>query len=283
MDLIHYRLPARARGVHPGAHASTQIGGGFEFRGHVGLSRAQDPRRIDIRASLANPGGELLVRNFNQRASITVAIIADLSASMGAPEPDGKMKMLAEFTRDLGFSAGRVGDRFGFIGCAERALPEFLLPPAQHGRAFHALSIRLGAYVPNGHDGAGLIEACRYLGTTPGLVFLVSDFMIPDPLFDATLASLQRHYVVPVLLATQAEVDGPAGFGFLRVRDAESAFDRVLWLRPALRARIRDAHAAHRERFRQRCRQFGLRPLILLGDYHADRVTRHFVASDLTP
>ena len=83
IEEFHYTIPWRASSPHPGAHASSQLGGGDEFAGLVPFASSPNPRNLDIRASLSDPFGQLAVRTFRQRSNIPVAVLADVSASMG--------------------------------------------------------------------------------------------------------------------------------------------------------------------------------------------------------
>ena len=59
---LHYKVPWRASGSYPGHHPSQQKGGGLQFRHHVPLLDAPDPRRFDVRASLRDPFEQVQVR-----------------------------------------------------------------------------------------------------------------------------------------------------------------------------------------------------------------------------
>src|SRR5574341_1204843 len=113
---FHYRVSWHAATHRPGHHRGARAGAGFEFIGHAPLLAARDPRRLDVRASLADPFGEWKVRQFRQRATVPVWLVADLSASMGFQGRRRKLDVLADFTASLGYSAWRTGDPFGFLG-----------------------------------------------------------------------------------------------------------------------------------------------------------------------
>ena len=83
MQELHYRIGLPALGHFPGHHRSSRGGGGFEFRGHAALLDAPDVRRLDLHASLRDPFGNWVVRVCSQRKAIPVAMVADLSASLG--------------------------------------------------------------------------------------------------------------------------------------------------------------------------------------------------------
>src|SRR5262245_46331656 len=107
---FHYRLPALAHSRHPGHHRGKVFGSGLEFSRYAPLLSAPDPRRLDVRATLADPFGTWQVRVFQQRASIPVILIADLSASMSFHAPHSKVALVAQFAECLAHSVYRTGD-----------------------------------------------------------------------------------------------------------------------------------------------------------------------------
>jgi Mg-chelatase subunit ChlD len=283
MREIFYRLRQPARSRWPGAHRSRAGEMGFEFRAHQPLGMGGDARRIDVQASLRDPFGDWQVRLYAERVSVTVAVVADLSASMAFVGRHSKMATLAGLTRALAWSAARAGDRFAFVGCGARLLPRWLLTPTRARGAGLALADRLAHHHPAGAEAAhaaALAEAVTCLPRQRSLVFLVSDFHLPLPLIERTLDSLAGHEVVPVLVRDEAETAAPAstrsGHALVNLRDAETGAQRLLWWRPALAAR----HAEQREQARAglaallRRHQQGC---VLLDDgFDADRVTSFF-------
>ena len=273
---IAYRLDRRARGVQPGMHPGTEIGGGLEPLVHGTLLDGRDPRRLDLHASLRDPLRRLLVRRHRQRTSIRVCVLADLSASLGFRGRGSRIDTLAGLVSALGFSAGRGGDAFAFIGCDEHVRDEFVLPPTRVTGAWMELAARLEAYAPGGRGSEGLVEALPMIGSRRSLVFLVSDFHFPIELLHALLDGLARHRVVPVVLADSGEIEPAPGFGLMRVSDAETGEERTLWMRPALRRRLR-AGIEHRRKALSQCfAAHGVVPLELSDRFEADRVNDYF-------
>ena len=229
--------------MHPG----TEIGGGFEPLVHGTLLDGRDPRRLDLNASLRDPLRRLLVRRYRQRASIRVCVLADLSASLGVRGRGSRIDTLAGLVSALGYSAGRAGDAFAFIGCDEHVRDELVLPPTRVTGAWIELAARLKALAPRGRGSEGLLEALPMIGSRRSLVFLASDFHFPIALLHALFDGLARHRVVPVVLADSGEIEPAPGFGLVRVSDAETGEERTLWMRPALRRRLRAGIERRRE------------------------------------
>lgn len=298
---FHYRIRGTARGHFPGHHRSRSGESGFEFRGHALLRDAPDARRLDLHASLRDPFGQWVVRRFSERKAISVALVADLSASMGfdaspsmdfeasaaigfdatAPAAAGgqrKLDVLADFTQALAWSAWRSGDSFGFVGCDEQVRSALTVAPTRRRGAGIELARKLRGFEPTGRSARGLLDAHRQLPAQRCLVFLVSDFHLPLPELERVLASLAQHDVVPVVLWQPLEFELGAEHGLAHVREPESGATAWLWWRPSLRERWRAAHTQRRAAMVALFRSHRLAPLFVEGRFDADAVTRHFLA-----
>ena len=273
---VHYRIDWRATSHFPGAHASRQQGGGLRFRNHASLLNAPDPRRFDIHASLRDPFEQLQVRIYSQTSTIAVYVLADLSASMGVVGAHAKNAVLAELVASLSYSAYRMGDRFGFVGCADDEREPWLLPATMNRGAGHALADALRSEMPNGRDAQGMLKAAELLGPRRALVFLVSDFFWPPALLDAVLESLAYHDVVPVVLWDRQECEQLPRYGLVRVVDAETQRSRLLLMRPTLKRRIQQAFEARLAQLQASCARFGRLPLVLEDGFDADRMSQYF-------
>jgi len=270
-------------GHFPGHHRSRRGDSGFEFRGHASLLDAPDPRRLDLHASLRDPFGHWMVRVYSQRKSIPVVVIADLSASMGFEGVRRKLDVLADFVDSLAWSAWRTGDSFGFIGCDSEVRADFLQPATRVRGVGGPLAQRLRVWGPEaaapgvpGRSAQGLLAAQRYLGRQRTLVFLVSDFHLSPHLIGEVLGSLAHHDVVPVVLWDPAEFVLSATRGLAQVVDPETGHQRLVWWRPALRARWQQHQQARHEALQHVFRARRLKPLFIEGEFDAEAVTRHF-------
>ncbi|MGY4831081.1 DUF58 domain-containing protein [Sphaerotilaceae bacterium SBD11-9] len=275
---IHYRIGSAALGHFPGAHRSRRGDSGFEFRGHASLLDAPDPRRLDLHASLRDPFGQWSVRIYSQRKSIPVAVVADVSASMGFAGAQHKLGVVADFVDSLAWSAWRSGDSFGFVACDEHVRSDLLLPQSRSRAAAGELTQALRRLQPAGRSAQGLQQAHRQLPQRRSLVFVLSDFHLPLGEVAAVLASLAQHDLVPVVLWDRQEFSLSAPRGLAQVLDPESGRQRLVWWRPALRERWRVQQAQRREALLQVFRTQRLSPLFIEGGFDADAVTRHFHA-----
>ena len=275
---FRYRIDATASGAFPGHHRSRSGDGGHEFRGHAPLHDAPDARRLDLRLSLRDPFGNWIVRRFNQRKSIPVVLVADLSASMGFVGAQRKLDVLADFAQSLALSAWRTGDSFGFIGCDEDWRADLALPQTRRRGAGASLAESLRGLTPQGRSARGLRDAHHHLPRRRSLVFLASDFHLPLAELGAILASMAAHDVVPVVLWQQAEFALSAARGLAQVCEPEGGQRQWLWWRPALRERWANALLARRAVLLELFRSQRRAPLFIEGAFDADAVTRHFLA-----
>lgn len=273
---LHYRLSGTPRGQWPGHHRSASPGAGLEFRSHAALVDAPGAGRIDLMASLRDPFGRWMLRLTSQRVSITVAVVADLTASMGADGPPARREQLAALTASLALSAWRTGDRFSFVGCDDRVRTDLWLPPTRQRAAGLQLAAHLRERPLRPGQGLGLLHARRHLPGRRGLVFLASDFHLPLPMVEQAVASLAPHEVVPLVLWPRGEFDLGDRSGLASAEEPESGRTTWVWWRPALHRRWRAAREARRDALQALFARRQVRPLWIEGPFDAGAVTRHF-------
>ena len=278
IEEFHYTIPWRASSPHPGAHASSQLGGGDEFAGLVPFASSPNPRNLDIRASLSDPFGQLAVRTFRQRSNIPVAVLADVSASMGFVGTGAKLERVSRFAASAAWSAYRHGDRFGFIAADEAVREELFIPVRLYKGGIPDLYDRVRYFDATGHSASGLQAAALRLGRQRTLVFLVSDFHLPMEDIEALLASLARHDVVPVVVWDSAEYERLPDWGLVLVEDPETGERRRLFMRPRLKEQFRQTFDARRDELAECFRRRGRSPFFLGDRFNAEALTRYFLS-----
>lgn len=286
MHDFHYRLPTRMGGNRPGSHPGASRGAGLEFVAHSPLFSQPDPRRLDIRASIREPRGDWLVRVMRQRVGVPVYALADVSASMVFGVRRAKLEVMADFVEAMGQSAFRVGDPAGMLAFDTAERDDLFVPASLSRGSGHLMSTLLrqpevaeAAHAGEKHRGdplVGLAQAAQRLAGRQCLIFLVSDFHWAFERLDATLDTLLRAFVVPIVIWDPAELEPPADDGLVSLRDAESASRRTLWLRPKLRAQWRDAVSTRREAIRRYFLDRGLRPFFAVGAFDAEAMSEYF-------
>lgn len=270
---FHYPIPWRSQGRHPGHHPGSQVGAGFEYLGAVPFASQPDARHLDVRATLADPFGQWMVKTFRQRAAVPVWLLADVSASMGF---NGKLARLAEFGEAIAWSAWRTGDSFGCFACDGVIHWDLSLPLRWHKGVAAEWRGRLGQFQPRSGQHQGLSQAATQLGRQRALVFLASDFHLPDAELTALFDTLALHDVVPVVLWDSGEYENLPDWGLAEVRDAETGARRRLFLRPALREKIAASYAGRREVLVRLCSAHGRAPFFLPGRFDPDAMTGYF-------
>lgn len=271
---FHYRARFHARSLIPGAHASRVRGSGQQVAALVPLAQGRDTRRLDLRASLRDPFGQWWVREFEQRASIAVVAMVDLSASMALGPADAARAFVAA----LADSAARVGDAFGLLPFGDVSSARPVLRPTRVRAAAGAALGGLDAAAFDAPSAGGLGEACAQLPRQPALVFLVSDFQMPPAAVDDALGRMARHDVVPVWLRDPADPRTAPRFGLVELRDAESGRRRVVWMRPAVREAWLARRRAHEAALAEVFARHDTQALVIAGTFDADAVTDHFAA-----
>lgn len=279
MQEFHYKVHWRARGQRQGFHAAATQGSGMEFVGHAPLSGYGDPRRIDIRASLANPTGDWLVRLHRTRAALPVCVVLDLSASMGFAGVRRKLDVVEAFVASAGFSARRTGDAFGLIAADDTIREQVWLPVTHARSAVQTALTRLEGVTPSGGS-AGLLDALHWLPRTRSLVFLVSDFHFPLDTLSALLDGLAHHEVVPIVVWDGAEAERLPGFGLIELADPETGRHRTVLMRAGLRQRWIERVARRRADLCACFAAHRTRPFFVDGAFDADALTRYFLGDD---
>lgn len=268
---IPYRLNWRASGVRIGAHRGTVEGAGGLFRDHDLLVRSQDPRRIDLRMSLRDPFENLYVKRFEQKTSVTVYALVDLSASMGFVGSVDKMQVVADLSGALAASARRIGDTFGLIGCGETIIPEFFLPATRSRGGEGDMVVNLRRFVPSDHGADGLLEGASYLAGRRKLVFVISDFYLPFDLIEAVFEALSEHDVIPIVLRDPQETRDLPRYGLVSLADLETGRQRLYAMRPSLRAALMEEEAQAERALRTLAMRYGRPPFQVLGRIDWDK------------
>jgi len=274
---LEYRVRWRAGDPRPGRHAARQSGAGGDFRAHRPFWQLPDARRIDVRRSICDPFGELVVRQMENRGSIAVMLAVDLSRSMQASPGRRKFAAVATLARAASRSALRAGDAFGFVGFDEAPREAFCATASRSRGAAAEMVERLAELAPSGRSAAGIMQVAGMLPERRCLVLLVSDFLMPLQQVETALQSLARHDVAPVILQDPDE-DTPPKLGLLRLQDAETGRTRLLLMRPALRRRWRDARVARQAALQAIFSRFSRPPFSVRGNLDVAALGEHLLA-----
>lgn len=274
---ILYRPRGRFASRSLGAHASSEVGGFGVFRDQAPFLRHPDARRIDVRATLRDPFGATYVRRFEQRSSIDVYVVMDLSASMGFIGSVDRFEVACHLSESLALSATRIGDRFGMIGAGGVAKRRFFCATRARSAALEAVA-RIRREGPQGAGVGDLAECAALLGATRKFVILISDFRWPPEQIRGVFDAFALHDLAPLVLVDSSETKPPR-WGLLELVDSETRDRRLLFMRPALRQRWIDAEAARRQRIAQIAVTSARAPIFIEDQVDARAISQQLMAA----
>lgn len=285
-----YHLGWRARGFHPGTHPTRTSGGNADFQSYVPFMENPNPRRIDLRATLRSVPRQLMSRSYHERSAVAVYAVLDLSESMHFSGNCNKFKLMTEIVTSAAWSAVRNGDSFGLVACDNAVRFDLFEAPAyrpglaEEIRAKLLVSQQLGNSIDKTIQpltATALPLAAQLLRQKRSLVFLISDFHLPDALISQTLSSLMPHDVIPLVLWDSSEYSNIPDWGWARVRDMEGGGESSLFLRPGLVQKIKAAYAERRKNISALCLNAGVRaPFFIEDTFRAEQLTRHLLEAN---
>jgi uncharacterized protein (DUF58 family) len=275
---LDYRVRWRSGESRPGKHAARQAGDGGNFRAYRPFWQLPDARHIDVRRSIVDPAGEVVVRQMEQRSSIAVVLAADVSRSMIASAAGSHMASVARLAQAAARSATRAGDCFGFIAFDERIIDTLSVSTTRRRSAAATLTASLDAFRPHGRNAAGILDLASRLPPRRCLILLASDFLMPLEMIDKALTALARHDVAPIVFGTP-DVPLRPNAGLLRVRDVETGAARLMLLRPGLHRRWREAGEARRIALRAMFERHGRTPFYGSRTLDIAALSQHLLAA----
>lgn len=276
IEEIHHRVPWRPGGGRPGSHRGFGVGDGFDTWGHMPLLVAQDRRRLDVRATIADPLRRVMVRTTRRISTVPVCVVGDLSASMGAPRRFRKLDVLADLVASLAWSAHRVGDPFCFVGCGDEIDKSTLLPLTHSAGAGMRVAGLLRKPHPQARGCEAMNRAHRYLPSRRSLVLLVSDFYFPPQFLRPVLGTLAQHRVVSVLLVDRSQQQTPRQSGMIAIRDSETGARRRLLVRRKQRGALAASWRQHQAAMEALFLGFGSVPVRMYDGFDGLALNRHF-------
>ncbi len=246
-----------------GVYQSVFRGHGIEFS-EVREYQPGDPfQSIDwkVTARMRRP----FVKRFVEERERTVLLVVDGSGSTGfGSRCKLKSRLAVEVAGILILAAMRAQDRVGLLIFTDRC--EKLVRPRRGRNRTLRLLYDMLSFKPEGKgtDLEGALKAAAQILPTRSLVFVVSDFMVPEVTGHADDAERQgqpgglvralaglthRHDVVAIEVRDPAEEALPEA-GLVEVEDPETGHRRVLDLSDRdVRRGIEEKAAAERERF----------------------------------
>ncbi|MGD7653683.1 MAG: DUF58 domain-containing protein [Verrucomicrobiales bacterium] len=247
-----------------GRYASVFKGRGMDFDRVRDYVPGDDVRTIDWNVTART--GDPHVKLFTEERELTILFVIDVSASsdFGSVE-DSKRELAAEAAGILAASAIRNRDKVGLILFSDDV--ELYIPPGK-GRMHIMRIIRETLYFQPEHRGTDIAKALDFANQVThrrSVIFLVSDFIIRNPLEDninklrAKLQVSNRRHDVIALSVTDPSEDSLPNVGRIRIEDSETG--QVVEIDTG-NPRIRDAYATQsrtrRETTAKRIRTLGI-------------------------
>lgn len=173
LELFKLRARRAFLGSRQGGHLSLKRGHGIEFSDYRQYQLGDNPRHIDW--GLFGRSERLYVKRFAEEQDLSVLVLLDSSASMGAPAHEGKW----EYARDLALS-------LSYIALMEQdsvllPIPGSTASPRYYGgRAIHRLADDLLQVQPGIEN--NLPQAAAHAVSQvhfPGVAVVISDFLLP--------------------------------------------------------------------------------------------------------
>lgn len=280
-----YRYPGKVFGHVPGAHVGTSLGSGDRFAGFADLFDYPDPRRLDIRASLRSHAensaiedqNRWLVRRYQQRSSVTLWMLADLSRSMAVSSVNHQR--IAKLAHMVAHSAIGLGDRFAMAGFDSMWRQDVTVMPTRQ-RSMPSLAAQqiLDAAPSSSPGAAGLVHASNAITSSHALVFLASDFCFDISVLENSLRRLAHYTVIPIVWQHDDVDHFPTRFGWTEVRDAETGQRHSVWMRPSLRKRWKQQLDEHFDKVSECFMRHRIQPLYVQGDVSGQQLTDYFSA-----
>ncbi|HLW72224.1 MAG TPA: DUF58 domain-containing protein [Candidatus Binataceae bacterium] len=250
-------------------------GAGIEPENYREYAAGDDLRFLDWNA-LARLD-DLTIRTFRADRHVEVSVLLDASASMGIPERDDKFGLARLLGAGLAYVAMSKNDPVRLAAFGRRASAAGLETTRFYRRQESYVELR--PFV-TGLAAGGETRMAAAVGTllnerrAPGMVFVISDFLVAAADYETALADLSaaHHEVKVVHVMGTKEMAGDYPPGAYRIRDCESGATREVTLGPAAAAACRARATAHANRVRAFCASRGITYAEAFGAEAADEI-----------
>ena len=231
-----------------GNYHSTFKGQGVEFDEVRPYEVGDDVRSIDWNVTART--GMPYIKRYSEERELTILFAVDVSGSLGyGSRGRTKAELAAEVTALLALTAIRNQDKVGLLLFSDRIVK--YIPPRKGRDSVMRLArevLAAGEGAEGGTDVAGALKFLNGVRKRKAVVFLVSDFMVPqtadaDEVERLVKATARRHDVICVTVADPAESALPNA-GLVELEDPETG---EIVLADTSSAAVRKAFAAAAE------------------------------------
>ena len=209
-----------------GNYHSTFKGQGVEFDEVRPYEVGDDVRSIDWNVTART--GMPYIKRYSEERELTILFAVDVSGSLGyGSRGRTKAELAAEVTALLALTAIRNQDKVGLLLFSDRIVK--YIPPRKGRDSVMRLArevLAAGEGAEGGTDVAGALKFLNGVRKRKAVVFLVSDFMVPqtasvDEVERLVKATARRHDVICVTVADPAESALPNA-GLVELKDPET-------------------------------------------------------------
>jgi len=221
---------------------------GVEFDEVRPYEVGDDVRSIDWNVTART--GMPYIKRYSEERELTILFAVDVSGSLGyGSRGRTKAELAAEVTALLALTAIRNQDKVGLLLFSDRIVK--YIPPRKGRDSVMRLArevLAAGEDAEGGTDVAGALKFLNGVRKRKAVVFLVSDFMVPqtasvDEVERLVKATARRHDVICVTVADPAESALPNA-GLVELEDPETG---EIVLADTSSASVRKAFAAAAE------------------------------------
>lgn len=281
---LYYDVAWRSHSIQPGSHKTKLVGSGSDFAAFVPLLDCPDPKRIDIRASFRTLPKRLMVRTFYERSQINVVAVNDVSASMLFKGKHDKQAIHQTILHTIAWSAARQGDAFGMVCCDDVVHQSTAIRPAfRRTMAQEASNVLMNHYQQSyATDSAAtaLPAALKQITKKKSLVFLISDFYLPEAVIKDTFRAYSQHDVVPIVLWDDYEYIELPEWGWYKLREMETGRQRSVFMRPKFQEKLREAVQNRKRQLIQLSQTYGMRaPFFVHDTFKPSALSQHLLGS----
>jgi uncharacterized protein (DUF58 family) len=210
-----------------GTYKSSFKGQGVQFSEHRLYVPGDDIRHIDwkVSARVRDP----MIKKFDEERELAVFLVVDVSGSEGfGSQSKLKAEVAAEVAGMIAYAATHTGDKVGALLFAGEV--EQIIPPRKGKQHILRIIRDLLVHQPR-TKGTGMANALRSAGRImkhSGVVFVISDFIVPRAEYEHELRKLGRkHDVVAISIGDEREVDLPP-LGQILFIDPETGEERLV-------------------------------------------------------
>lgn len=284
---FHYQVAWQPRSWRPGEHPAAVNGEGGSFRGERLLADASQARFLSVRASIRDPLRRLWVRENQQRATLDIFVVVDVSRSMRVGGQGSYCRTAGDLLASAALSAYRGGDRLGVVCASGLIHADLSASPSRQLPPLFAIAQRIQGLPQAGGRRSGLdsvdamLDVWRRLSMRRSLVLIVSDFHAPTDTWMRILQTLRHHQVVPIVLQDRDRVPDLPKWGLVHLDDSESGRSRTLLMRPSLQRRLTDSIAQRQTDLDAMFEALGLRPCQLRQPFDPAQLTDYFHSAGL--